>query len=383
MSESCLVAVIWIDWYAYHVARFKGMLSNPGLAGRVRGIELVGGIGVHQGLKFREDLPAGLPIETLMPGSSWAEAGQLTLARKVWQCLAQLDPEIVLVPGYYTLPAIAAALWAKLNRRVSVLMTESTAEDHARTWWKESLKALLIGSLFDWAICGGSAHRRSLHQLGFSSDRIAGSYDIVDNRHLQHSVAALRDSTPAQHGLPERYFLYVGRLAAEKNIDGLLKEWTAYRRNGGTWPLVIVGDGPLAGSLREQAAALPFAQDIHFAGHKSYRELPPYYAYAGCFVLPSTREPWGLVVNEAMACGLPVLVSNRCGCAEDLVQPGLNGFVFDPSMPDSLAVCMTRVSSMSEPAWKAAGNTSQHLVGNFSPETFGKEVEEITLNERN
>ena len=380
MSEPCLVAVLWIDWYAYHVARFRGMMDNPMLAGKVRGIELVGGVGVHQGLKFREDLPVGLPVETLMPGCSWAEAGQLTLARKVWQCLTRVDPEVVLVPGYYTLPAIAAAFWAKFNRRTSVLMTESTAEDHIRVWWKELLKSALIRMLFDWAICGGKAHVRYLDQLGFATDRIAHSYDVVDNRSLEQSVRILRQQTAARQGLPGRYFLYVGRLAPEKNVDGLLAAWSRYRQQGGTWPLVLVGDGPLANSLQATAKALPFASDVHFAGHKGSAELPPYYAFAGCFVLPSTREPWGLVVNEAMASGLPVIVSDRCGCVEDLVHPGGNGLIFNPLLDGSLPLCLQHIASMGDKERDEMGNKSQTIIRNYSPETFGREVGRIALN---
>ena len=93
------VAVIWIDWYPYHVARFTGILSAAGLSGKVIGIELVGGVGVHAGLRFREELPDGLPVLTLMPDSDWQRAGQFRLAIKLWKTLNEVDPPTVLVPG--------------------------------------------------------------------------------------------------------------------------------------------------------------------------------------------------------------------------------------------------------------------------------------------
>ena len=376
--RSCKVAVLWIDWYAYHLARFRGLLSAPTLAGHVAGIELVGGVGVHAGLKFREDLPADLPIHTLMPGSSWSEAGQLRLALKVWQYLGRLDPDAVLVPGYYTLPALAAALWARLHQRTSILMTESTADDHARVPWKESAKSLLIPTLFDSAITGGRAHRRYLDQLGFSSHRIARFYDVVDNSSLAAETAALRLRPPQELALPRPYFLYVGRLAAEKNVGGLVAAWIAYRESGGTWPLVLVGDGPEAASLRTLVGASRFADDGHFAGHRSSHELPLFYAFAGCFVLPSTREPWGLVVNEAMAAGLPVIVSTRCGCAEDLVEPSGNGFVFDPADPAQLAARLHAVSGLTPEHLDAMGRRSSELIGPYSLQNFGLEVARLT-----
>ena len=373
-ASTCKVAVIWIDWYAYHVARFRGLLAAPGLAGHVCGIELVGGVGVHAGLKFREELPADLPVHTLMPESSWTEAGQFRLARRLWRFLSGLDPEVVLVPGYYTLPAIAAALWAKLHRRTSILMTESTASDHARLAWKEAGKSLLIRSLFDAAVTGGLAHRRYLQQLGFPPDRIGSFYDVVDNRFLAEETHLLQRLPPSHYGLPSSYFLYVGRLAPEKNVRGLLEAWLAYRGAGGAWPLVLVGDGPEAAPLRQLAANSPFADEIHFAGHKGSRELPVFYAFAGCFVLPSTREPWGLVVNEAMAAGLPVIVSDRCGCAEDLVDPGTNGLLFDPFRPGDLLAALHQVSASSADDLRSMRRRSSEIIARFSPDNFGLAV---------
>ena len=379
-ASTCRVAVIWIDWYPYHVARFRGLDSAPQLTGRVAGIELVGGIGVHAGLKFREDLPASLPIETLLPETSWREANHLQLARLLWAHLSRLDPEVVLVPGYYTLPAIAAALWARLHGRASVLMTESTVYDHERTGWKESFKSFGMRQLFSWAVSGGRAHVDYLEQLRFPAKRIASFYDVVDNDFFRTGTEALRQqaSGAKAHGLPDApYFLYVGRLAPEKNVSGLLESWLAYRRGGGSWPLILVGDGPEAAHLKAAAEASPYAADVLFPGLKSSRKLLPYYAFAGCFVIASTREPWGLVVNEAMASSLPVLVSTRCGCAPDLITPGLNGFCFDPANPEALTALLTRVGNVSSLQRTRMGAVSAEIISNFSPAHFGRSIAAI------
>ena len=376
---SCRVAVIWIDWYPYHVARFRGLNSAPSLAGRTVGIELVGGIGVHAGLKFRETLPADLPIETLLPNTSWQQADRFALARTLWRRLSQLRPEVVLVPGYYTLPGIAAALWARFHGATSVLMTESTAADHSRSAWKETVKALGMRTLFNWAVSGGKRHVAYLHQLGFPANRIAGFYDVVDNEMFREGTATLRaQSTPAGHNLPSsKYFLYVGRLAEEKNVAGLLESWLAYRDAGGTWPLVLVGDGPEAPSLKAAAAASPYAADVLFPGLRSSQQLLPFYAHAGCFVLPSTREPWGLVVNEAMASALPILVSNMCGCGPDLVIQGLNGFDFEPTDRTALTALLHTIAAMTDAQRARMGICSAEIIRSFSPARFGLSVAAI------
>ena len=261
-------------------------------------------------------------------------------------------------------------------------MTESTAYDHARVGWKEKIKSFGMRSLFNWAIAGGRAHVAYLHQLGFPQDRIVNFYDVVDNALFRDGTASLRAGdeaeTRAAHGLPaSRYFLYVGRLAEEKNVATLLDSWIAYRNNGGNWPLVLVGGGPEAAALRAAAEASPFAADVYFPGLKSSRELLPFYAFAGCFVLPSTREPWGLVVNEAMASALPVLVSSRCGCAPDVVTPGVNGFVFEPLDKPVLTGLLHQMEGMSDEQHAAMGAASAEIIRGFSPEKFGSSVASI------
>ncbi len=376
--QRCRVAVIWIDWYAYHLARFQGLLDNAELAGSVAGVEMVGGVGVHAGLKFREEIPVSMPVETLLPAANWREAKGFRLAIMLWNRLDRLNPEVILVPGYYTIPGVAAALWAKANRRRSVLMTESTGFDHKRVWWKEALKGALVRGLFDWAVAGGAPHRRYLETLGFRRDRIARFYDVVDNDFFAERSHALRNCyTAADFDLPERYFLYVGRLAEEKNVIGLLNAYFEYRKSGGSWSLVFVGDGPQHRELRAIAEASPFASNIRFEGLRGAPDLPQYYGFAGCFVLPSTREPWGLVANEAMACGLPLILSNRCGCAEDLLHEQENGFLFDPAKPGELAQRMSAISSLSGHARTAMGRCSQEIIARFSPASWASEIARI------
>ena len=376
---ACEVVVIWIDWYAYHVARFAGLNGTPSLANRVVGVELVSGAGVHPGLRFREDLPEGLAIETLMPGVSWSEAGKLKLAILLWKRLNVLRPRVVLVPGYYHLPGIAAAVWARLHRRCSVLMTESTAFDHKREFGRELLKKTVLRCLFNWAVTGGKAHVRYLDQLGFPKDHIAGCYDVVDNEAIRTGALSVKEKgVPALHLSP--YFLFVGRLAEEKNVETLLASWIRYRKTGGLWPLVLAGDGPRRASLEAVAAASGFSAEVSFPGLQSLRELIPIYAVAGCFVLPSTREPWGLVVNEAMAAELPVLVSRHCGCREDLVLEGENGFSFEPTDGDALTNHLHRMEQLSPERRARMGERSGEIVAGYTPRGFGRAVASIARN---
>jgi 1,2-diacylglycerol 3-alpha-glucosyltransferase len=372
---SVSLAVIWIDWYAYHVARFRALAEHPALRGRVAGVELVGGSGVHQSMVFRCADRGELPISTLLPGNGWSETKQEFLAKLLWRKLDELDPEVVLVPGYYTAPALAAALWAKRHHRQAILMTETTRGDHERIWWKEAAKRRVIRSLFDAAVAGGRRHVAYLEELQFPESRIGRFYDVVDNEFFRNGVARARsEQSRAELAAPDRYFLYVGRLSAEKNLEALIRCFAQVRRRGSDSSLVLAGDGPFRGHLEDQVGEAGLEHWVRFAGLKSTAELLPYYAFAEAVVLPSRQEPWGLVVNEAMAAGLPVIVSNRCGCAGDLVEHGINGFLFEPDREEELtdALCLADRASPAER--ESMGRRSEEIISRYSVHHWAEEV---------
>jgi glycosyltransferase involved in cell wall biosynthesis len=179
--------------------------------------------------------------------------------------------------------------------------------------------------------------------------------------------------------LPEKYFLASARFIEKKNLPRLIEAYARYHRlaqkaENGTrkaeiWGLVLLGDGPLRADFCRLIAGLSLQDYVQLPGFKQYPELPSYYAHAGAFIHASTTEQWGLVVNEAMASGLPVLVSNRCGCARDLVQDGVNGFTFDPLNVEQLAQLMLKVSAFNFPLSKF-GAESARLISQWGPDRF-------------
>jgi glycosyltransferase involved in cell wall biosynthesis len=120
--------------------------------------------------------------------------------------------------------------------------------------------------------------------------------------------------------------------------------------------------------LRARAQEL---RDVVFAGFQQGDAVPAYYGLASCLVLPSISETWGLVVNEAMAAGLPVLVSQRCGCVPELVQPGVNGYVFDPLDTEGLARLLGVMSSETADAGRMS-EASRQIVALYTPETWAQ-----------
>ena len=120
-------------------------------------------------------------------------------------------------------------------------------------------------------------------------------------------------------------------------------------------------------------ATFGLADNVRMPGFQQYENLPIYYGLADAFIIPSETEQWGLVVNEAMASGLPVLVSNRCGCVPDLVEEGRNGFTFDPFDETDLADLMLRMSDDGCDR-QAMGTASREIIAAWSPERFGRNL---------
>lgn len=125
--------------------------------------------------------------------------------------------------------------------------------------------------------------------------------------------------------------------------------------------------------VRRSIEELHLQECVVLPGFKQYGELPVYYGLASCLILASTSETWGLVVNEAMASGLPVLVSKACGCCEDLVREGENGFSFDPLSVDEMAEKM-RMISHGEYDLAKMGQASQEIIANWGCDNFARNL---------
>jgi glycosyltransferase involved in cell wall biosynthesis len=293
--------------------------------------------------------------------------------RKLAALINAADPDVVAVPGWSEPLALAALATASRRGIPAIAMSDSKADDFPRKAVRERIKRLVL-SRYSAALVAGSAHHAYLVSLDFPPGRIVTGYDVVDNRHFSDGAASARAAAPALRGkfdLPPVYFLASVRFIAKKNLDGLLDAYRIYRdaAGAGAWDLVIIGDGPLRGALEAAADNLGIGDHVHMPGFADYGDLPIYYGLAGAFVLPSHTDQWGLVVNEAMAAGLPVLVSAGCGSAGDLVEEGGNGFTFDPSDRSGLAGLMARLSDGSSDL-KAMGEASGRIIESWDLDRF-------------
>jgi len=262
-----------------------------------------------------------------------------TLLRTTRHYFETQKPDIVVLTGYNR-KFNWAALYVCHQLNIPVyLYLVGWAEERSRSFFKETIKQWMC-RYFNGALVTGVRAQAYAEKLGINPDKVWRIGNVVDNDHFSQGK---RHSTFLPEG-EKPYFLVVSRLSSEKNLERLLQAFTKYKQMGGLWSLVIAGTGPEEEKLKLLMRQLGVS-DVQWVGWVSYEDLPGLYAHAGCFILPSIIEPWGLVVNEAMAAGLPVLVSRTCGCVPELCWRGINGYDFDPTNVEQITSQLYRVSS--------------------------------------
>ena len=321
------VALLHVTFGPYHVARARALLEVDDLD--VTFIELARSLGTHPWRNERD-----IPLVRLSDGDF--HQYNPILSRRTRAALDDLDPDAVVSCGYGFGVMRAAARWARRKDRASILLHESGQGDRPRHWWKELAKRRHVTSLYDAALCGGEKHKTYIQDLGIPYEMIWTPYDVVDNDYYFAGAAAVRaspDSWRHRLKLPVGpYFLYVGRFAREKNLTGLLDAFAKYaNETASPWPLVLVGDGPQRRSLINHVKQLEAPHLIGVHPFAQAQQLIGYYGLAGCFVLPSVSEPWGLVVNEAAALGYRFLSRISVGVRRNLYARVIMGIVIPPT----------------------------------------------------
>lgn len=279
--------------------------------------------------------------------------------------IADAGFDAFLVMGW-NLKAYWQAVRACKRHHVPVLVRGDSQLGTGRGFVKRAVKKLAYPAMlrqFDACLFVGHHNRVYLAHYGVPANRLYFSPHCVDNQRFAVAAASCdREELRRRLGLDSdaRVALFVGKLTQMKRPGDLIEAIGLLHRRGVRIQGLLVGDGPLRSELEQQAAACTAA--VAFAGFWNQQQLPQAYAAADVLVLPSTAgETWGLVVNEAMACGLPAVVSDAVGCAPDLVIPGCTGETFAMGDPRSLAAALERV--LNTPTGREA---IQELIGGYS-----------------
>lgn len=291
------------------------------------------------------------------------------LDRQLASLLDRLRPAVVVSVGWADRAYQRLLLAAQRRRLPLVIVADSRHEDEPRRPWKELPKRWLLRG-YSSALVAGTQSRAYLERLGFPPAAIQQPWDVVDNAWFRRRAEAARQHSDPAAGQARPHLLCVSRFVAKKNHTGLLEAYGLYQRQGGTWGLRLIGSGPLEAAIRRQVAGLPQPERVRIDPFLQLEQLGPAYAAAAAFVLASHTDQWGLVVNEAMAAGLPVLVSRGCGCAADLIQHGRTGWSFDPADFAALAELFHAAEQQPAGQRRAMLAAATSRLEQFSPAAF-------------
>lgn len=307
---------------------------------------------------------------------------EVTFLRKavaVCKNFVSFKPDIVVIAGYSEIYNWCALFISILKGIKRVTAFDSTERDKKRYFALELLKMLYIRR-FDGALTYGKRSREYLIKLGMPSERISVRCQATNNfkvREIALNARARRRELLAKDCLRVCNFLFVGRLSEEKNLVMLIQAFQQLKERvpkAEEWGLCIVGDGRQRRQL-ESLIQNSGVRDVKLLGGQDWSTVPVYYGICDVLILPSVSEPWGAVVNEAMACGMPVLVSDACGAAHDLVDIGGNGYIFDPNSIEEIVEVMKRCVGNSD-GLKRMGDLSSEIIANYTPENAATQMYE-------
>ena len=303
------------------------------------------------------------------------EVGLFQRIKGILKAITEFKPDVVNLTGYYDIASWTVLFYCKLKGIKTILSNESTANDHARNGVKEYFKTLIIKQ-FDGYFNFGTLSENYILSLGINPQKMLVKKNCVDNKVLKEIYLKHYPKRNEQQQLlnvAPKNFIFVGRLIDYKNLFYFLDAFhLARQKSKENWGVIILGDGELKTDL-QQFIFNKNIQNVSFQSGVSWQHVPLYLALSNVLVLPSYSEPWGLVVNEAMACGLPVIVSEKCGCAIDLVKNGENGFIVEPNNIEQLTNLMLKFMNQ-EVDSEQMGLVSEQIIAEYSPKNVALEM---------
>jgi glycosyltransferase involved in cell wall biosynthesis len=281
--------------------------------------------------------------------------------------------ELVVIPGYHRLE-YWAMLWACIAlRRKRAVFCDSTANDNPKIRLKEFAKAFFFRRCQGF-FCYGTRSKEYIQSYGVDPRLIFSPCQAAALPHDYSATAILRRYQACKQRDGESpTFLFVGRLSKEKGLDDLL---AAFRRIHDHLPnarLLLAGPGSERDRLQRQVLAWGLEASIGFLGNQSPEHIGELLEISTALVLPSHREPWGLVVNEALSYGCPVVVSDRCGCTPELVLSGVTGYVFPAGDVDALCESMRQAIALSNNRYNTARQCLE-VISQYAPDRAAFEI---------
>jgi glycosyltransferase involved in cell wall biosynthesis len=298
---------------------------------------------------------------------------------KLLKKVREFKADIVVLPGYFDPSTWVIYMYCKLTGKKTLMFLDSGETDNVKVWYKEIVKKIII-KMADGFLSIGPATTQYLLKLGAKPEQILMSRNALDNNEIKRQFDLSlndREIRKEKLGLPKYNFIFVGRLVDVKNLFIMLEAYdyaTKKHTSGTDWGFILVGDGPLEDELKTFVKEKNI-QNINFLPPCEWIEVPWNISLGDVMVLASYSEAWGFVVNEALICGKPVIVSSHCGCASSLVKEGKNGngYTFSPYNINELTDKMTQMMNNTD-KFEQMGKKGQEIIKDFSPEKVAAET---------
>jgi glycosyltransferase involved in cell wall biosynthesis len=260
-----------------------------------------------------------------------------------------------------------------LLRRKRAVFCDSTAQDRDKRRWKEGAKGFFFRRCHG-IFCYGVRSKEYVAGYAVKGHRIFSDCQAAALPHAYDSAAVRKYYESKPRGVAaSAKFLYVGRLSEEKGLYDLLEAFRGVREQMPEATLDIAGSGGLAEECKRRAGDLGLGSSVAFLGTKVPDEIGRLLLESDAMVLPSHREPWGLVVNEALSYGCPVVVSDICGCVPELVRDGVTGYSFPAGDVHALRTAMISAARLSADRLSVAGECLR-LIGQYTPGRAASEI---------
>ena len=330
------VALVWAQFAAYHTDRCEAVARR--LAGRadVLAVE-VATTSKDYAWERSADVPGARKI-TLFPGQSFDEISPFRRYRAMFAAVRRSD-FVAIGLSYGETDAILLSWTLRLLGKKVIVFSESKFDDKQRSVWHELLKSMILGC-YSAAIVGAKRHIDYFRFLQFRRRPILPGYDAVNIDRVREQAGNAPALSNVDYDM--RPFVFVGRFVKKKNLEKLLEGYACYLALGGppARRLILVGSGDEETILRRRCDDLDITHLVDFTGFLTAAEVSRTLASSLALMLVSSEEQWGLVVNEALAVGLPVVVSHEVGSRDALVRNLVNGFVVESNSPAGIGNAM-------------------------------------------
>jgi glycosyltransferase involved in cell wall biosynthesis len=339
--------VLWRSYLPYSIDRLSDLIGREDALGiEAIGLQVTATDPSYAFLGGAQR--AGVRLETCCPHARFDELDVTDVRTGVWAALDRLDPVAVFAPATPFAEGMAAITWALRHRRHVVLMDDAWEATDARGPMVNRVKTL-IHECIDGVLVPHEVYQSYWVRLGVARERVISGVDVLDNR---------RFARPERQAARTPSFLFVGRDLPRKGLDVLLDAYGRYRERSGTSPWALTVVGPVA--VRQ-------ADGVRFTGPLTGAALCEEYWSAGALVVPSDFEQWGLVLNEAMSAGLPVLATTTVGSSRVLVTDGVTGWLTPPGDSGAMARRLDEIASLTEATRSRIGRAAVEAVNHHCP----------------